>query len=546
MNSETHNRNMTAGSPPPRVDVAYNRGARAPRCDSTCNLQTFNLRTIGHRRGARAPRCDSTFNLQTFNLRTIGHRRGARAPRCDSTFNMQTFNLQRDPRAGRHDFIARSIAIVVCVLAASCGGRQSAGIEITYNCPANLNEVGALEEEMREYQARTGVAVKMIPFSGDEKLVAMMAGGQAPDIFYTNSVMRDRFAAEGRVRNLLPYLKGDTLMTRLWPSLIDASRSIDSGVYSIPNWVFTCGIYYNRAMFREAGIPVPDSSWTWDDMHRIARLLTRDENGDGKPERYGIHIASHLLEIFETMNHAQIPRGGLYYRMPEESREVYRKYLALIDERVMPDPRRVQAMGMHPHQLLRSGKVAMLVEAVPNTDLFRMLDLEWGILPLPRFDGKSPRYFRSASGGLSISAQCTHPEEAWKTLRWIIADAAIYQPNPVLRDVDFTGGWIARYPVLKDNGFREVWRLSEQFSGPDDRHFVRFSSWTMNTIMEVLQPKLDQFFARELTVAALAASAGEANRRARRELEQALARGTLKDSFLEQLRRQFEAESPMP
>jgi multiple sugar transport system substrate-binding protein len=447
------------------------------------------------------------------------------------------------PRERRRSSITLMATIAVAVCLASCGKGTSSSLTVTYNCPANLNEVRALEEQKRALLDEDGIDVTIMPFSGDEKLVAMMAGDQAPDVFYTNSVMRDRFAVEARVLDLRPFLRKDTLAVRLWPALLDASHSIDSGVYSIPNWVFTCGVYYDRAAFRAAGIPVPDSSWTWSDMVRIARQLTRDADGDGMPERYGVHIASHLLEIFETMNHAPIARGGLFFRFPEESREVYREYLSLLDAKLMPDPRRVQAMGMHPHQLLQSGKVAMLVEAVPNPDLFRMLGGDWGILPLPRFGSKEPRYFRSASGGLAVSARCAHPEAAWKTLRWIVARAPLYQPNPVLRDVDFTAGWIARYPVLKDNGFVDVWRLAERHPGPDDRYFVRFSSWTMTPIMEVLQPALDQLFARTITLDAFASSAGRINERARKELDRILDDASMKPAFLNPLRRQYLAET---
>ena len=466
---------------------------------------------------------------------------------------MQTYTIEkmlRDHEAVQGRLIKPSMlyfcfflgSLLYLLSASGCGGKQSGSITISYNCPANLNEVKALEEEKKDFLKQTGIEMKIIPFSGDDKLYAMMAGGQAPDVFYTNAVVRDRFAAEGHVLDLRQFIRSDSFLTRLWPSLYESSLSLDSGLYSVPNWVYTCGVYYNRKVFRDAGIPTPDSTWTWEDMKRIARRLTEDSDGDGRPDRYGIHIASHLLEIFETMNHAPIKRNGLYLHFSQETQEVYRDYRALLDEGIMPDPRRVQAMGMHAHQLLESGKVAMLVEAVPNTDLFRMLSIDWGLLPLPRFGSKPPRYFRSASGGLSISAHTPNPEAAWKTLRWIIADAPTYQPNPVLRDVDFTSGWFVRYPVLKENGFAQVWRLAEQYPGPDDRYFVRFSSWTMNPVMELLQPKLDQFFARQLSLEALVASAAGMNTRVKKEVEDILSRKTLKPSFLANLRRQYGAE----
>jgi ABC-type glycerol-3-phosphate transport system substrate-binding protein len=115
----------------------------------------------------------------------------------------------------------------------------------------------------------------------------------------------------------------------------------------------------------------------------------------------------------------------------------------------MPDILTVQAMGMQSVQMLASGKVAMLAEAVPHQGLIEALQIPWGVAPIPRFDSKPRNYFRSGSGGLSISSQTEHPDAAWEALKWIIAGASIYQPNPVLKDADFVGGWEDRYPQLK-------------------------------------------------------------------------------------------------
>ena len=74
----------------------------------------------------------------------------------------------------------------------------------------------------------------------------MMAAGQAPDIFYTNYVMRDQFAAEGHLLDLRRVSVGDSLVARLWPHVIETGLSVDSGWYSVGNWEFTAGVYYNK------------------------------------------------------------------------------------------------------------------------------------------------------------------------------------------------------------------------------------------------------------------------------------------------------------
>jgi multiple sugar transport system substrate-binding protein len=412
--------------------------------------------------------------------------------------------------------------------------------EIVYNCAANMAEIRALQEEIPSFTARTGIRIVLNPFTGQEKLYAMIAADQAPDIFYTNTIIRDRFAAEGRLLNLHEIAGADTFPQRLLAGIVEEGSAADGGWYSLSNWSYTCGVYYNREAFRAAGLSFPDTGWTWQELRAAARKLTRDTNGDGIPDRYGVYIPSHLVEVLEVMNGALPGRGALCVAIPEESADVYRKYIALMDDDLMPDLRRVQALGMQPMQMLQNGRVAMLVEAVPHQGLFEMTDVQVGIAPLPRFGLTPPRYFRSGSGGLSISSSTKHPREAWEAMKWIVGSARALQPNPVLADQDFVGGWEKRYPHLAGSGFREVWELSLQHNGGDARFFVRFSSWTAPAILERLQPKLDQLWSRQITVAELEKAVPEINRNVGRALRDALGQEDIRPAFRAVIKRQLE------
>lgn len=427
-------------------------------------------------------------------------------------------------------------AAVIALTGCSSSGRKETA-EVEYNCPANALEIEVLQKEIVTFQEESGIRIRLNPFSGQDKLYAMMAAGKAPDIFYTNSTMRDRLAAEGRILDLRTLARGDSLPARLWPHVIRNGTAVDGGWYSLGNWEFTCGVYYRKDLIRAAGLSPPDSSWTWDDMVKYARALTRPPGPDGKGGRYGIFIGSHFVEALELMNGARFPGEMLLLRIPGESADVYRRYCAMMDEGIMPDLLRVQATGMQPAQMLENGKVAMLLEAVPNQSLIESMTEPWGVAPLPRFAGKEPAYFRSASGGLSISSSTRDPGAAWKALKWIVTGASTYQPTPVLRDVDFAGGWEARYPVLRGNGFRQVWELSLEHDGGDPRFFVRFSSWTSGPILSRLQPVLDQVWARQIPVDSLIAAVPAINREVRREMESTIGTMTLKPQFREKIER---------
>jgi ABC-type glycerol-3-phosphate transport system substrate-binding protein len=438
-----------------------------------------------------------------------------------------------------------SLALVATVcITAGCGPRAGGDRTIVYNCAASTADLAALQREQAGFLARTGVRLKLNPFSGEEKLYAMIAADQAPDVFYTNGAVRDRLAAEGRLLDLRPFLTRDPLLARLRPEVRAAAASVDDGIYSVSNWTHTCGVYYNRAAFAAAGIAAPGPDWTWGDLAATARRLTVAGKEGGRPERYGVFIPSHFIEAFEQMNHAPIPRDALWLALPPESQEVYAAYLALIRDGVMPDLRRVQAMGMQAGQLLESGRVAMLVEAVPHPGLIETLTIDWGVAPLPRFGAKEPRYFRSASGGLSISATTRHPADAWATLAWLIGEAAPYQPNPVLADVDFAQAWEAKYPRLRGTGFRDVWSLSEAHAGGDPRYFVRFASWSMAPVMTRLQPWLDRLWTGDATVAEVVAAVPEINAGVRADLERQLRSPALRPAWRAALERALAETKP--
>ncbi len=433
------------------------------------------------------------------------------------------------------------ILLSLALLLAGC--RRSSGPDrtIVYNCAASTADMAALRPAQEQFFARTGIRVKLNPFSGEEKLYAMIAAGQAPDVFYTNSAVRDRLAAEGRLLDLRPWLETDPLWRRLRPEVRAAAASADGGVYSLSNWSQTCGVYYNRALFAAAGIPAPTADWTWADLRAAAKALTKVGGPGGRTERYGIFIPAHFIEALEQMNHAPLEKDALFLTIPPEAREVYAEYLGLIRAGAMPDVRRVQALGMQAAQMLESGRVAMLVEAVPHAGLAETLTIDWAVAPLPRFGGKEPRYFRSASGGLSISAATKNPADARRTLTWLIGEAAPYQPNPVLADVPFVAAWEEKYPRLRGRGFREVWELSERHPGGDPRYFVRFASWAMGPVMSRFQPWLDRLWSGDATLDQVVAAVPGVNAGVRQDLERQLRSQSLRPAWKAALEHELSA-----
>lgn len=152
----------------------------------------------------------------------------------------------------------RTIAVLLfaAIFLSACGKREQSGssrTRITYNCAANAVEIKHFQEELPAFADSTGIEIMLQPFTGQEKLYAMMAAGQPPDIFYTNTVIRDRLAAESRLLDMRSISAGDPFVGRLWPDVYRQGFSVDGGLYSVGNWSFTAGVYLNKDLFESRG-----------------------------------------------------------------------------------------------------------------------------------------------------------------------------------------------------------------------------------------------------------------------------------------------------
>lgn len=86
-----------------------------------------------------------------------------------------------------------------------------------------------------------------------------------------------------------------------WPPIIKQTGRYAGKQYGFSNasWNLS-GIYYNKELFNRLGLPDPyelqeNGEWTWEKFLEIAQKATRDEDGDGQNETWGLAIQAHNL-----------------------------------------------------------------------------------------------------------------------------------------------------------------------------------------------------------------------------------------------------------
>jgi arabinosaccharide transport system substrate-binding protein len=118
----------------------------------------------------------------------------------------------------------------------------------------------------------------------DKLNIALQTGIGVPDVVdieiskLATILSREETGLLG-LNSLVDEYKDDLVMARFTP------YTKDDIIYGIPTHIGTGVIFYNKALFDEAGVSVDDIK-TWDDYVEAGKKLTKDTDGDGKIDQW--------------------------------------------------------------------------------------------------------------------------------------------------------------------------------------------------------------------------------------------------------------------
>lgn len=182
----------------------------------------------------------------------------------------------------RRKFAVAAAAAAMLMSVASCsgGGSSSAGgkVSLTYGV-WDVNQVPAMKKIISAFEAKNPdieVTVQLTPYANYfTKLQTAASGGQAPDVFWMNGPNFQLYASNGVIEPLTS-LKPDT---SVYPKSLVDLYSYKGVQYGLPKDFDTVGLWYNKKLFKAAGVDYPTSSWTWSDFQQAAKKLTDTSKG---------------------------------------------------------------------------------------------------------------------------------------------------------------------------------------------------------------------------------------------------------------------------
>lgn len=324
-----------------------------------------------------------------------------------------------------------AVALASCVPAAPAAGEDAAAgaaQEVVEVLMFDRNVVQDLEyrKELAErFNAERGdiqVTVDVIPQGYDQTIMARIAGGTAGDTFrHASHFGMSKFTTRGLLQELDEYVSLDDYDLSVFIEGPLNSNRVNGKLYALPvnGHAGHAGLYFAPEIFADAGVDLPTEDWTYDDLREATAKLTRDLDGDGKTDSWGIWFGAWYqanLTLVSAHDGWPLNEDGTKSTWAEPGPIAGMQWIQDMYHEVKALP--VMADGASRQQLWSSGKLATVLSGVWEGAYLGDITpegLTFSLVPGP----KGPTGKRGGFAGCNNFPIWSSSEHPYETFQWI-------------------------------------------------------------------------------------------------------------------------------
>ncbi|MCT4783409.1 MULTISPECIES: ABC transporter substrate-binding protein [Exiguobacterium] len=310
-------------------------------------------------------------------------------------------------------------------------------VELTFMFRGNPEELKAYQATVKRFEeANKDVKVTMVqtaPDQYDTKLKSAIAGRKIPDVFFYNPAQVKAYVNSGVLLDITEAVENseDVKLDDIWEKGVDKYRfdgkTLGEGaIYGLPKDLGPFALGYNKTMFEEAGVPLPDKDkpYTWDEFVDVAKQLTKDTNGDGKMDQYGTGFnVNWALQPFVWSNGADwINEDGT--KVTIDDPKFIEALQFFVDQQLKHGitPSIGETQTLDTYQRWLKGQLAFFPVGPWDMAAFKeQLKFEYDLLPWPAGStGKASGWVGSL--GIGVGSTTKHKEKAAELAMYLSAD----------------------------------------------------------------------------------------------------------------------------
>jgi multiple sugar transport system substrate-binding protein len=361
-------------------------------------------------------------------------------------------------------------AVVLASVVAGCGGSSSSSgsADITFWTGFTSRELGVMKSVVADFEkSHPNIHVKVVGGISDDKIVAAIRGGNAPDVAHSfdAGAYTGAYCSNGAWIDLADYMKRDGLSDTIFPEVPRQYSQYNGTRCALPMLADVYGLYYNKDLLAQAGIKAPPK--TVSELAADAKKLTQ-RKPDGSLDVVGLdpfngfyeNVAAHWapqwgLDWVDEQGHSNLSKQPGWAAMMRWKKD-------LIDWYGYDDLTRFQASAgdeFSAQQAFERGKLAMNLDGEWRVAFVRAEhpELNFGTAPLPVDDAQPELYGSGYTSGsiIGIPKTSSHKDEAWELVKYLATN---------------TGAL-----VKMTNGIRNVPTTSEALQSPDVKPDAEFN-----------------------------------------------------------------------
>lgn len=260
------------------------------------------------------------------------------------------------------------------------------------------------------------------------KLTANLAGNKMPDVFYLPTTDYRTWAQAGRLMELSDYLEKSEVYEEdnIWEKAMDMYRidpktgenKKNGEIYALPKDLGPYSMVYNKTLFEENGIPLPDKvePMTQSEFIELAKKFT---TGSGVDKVYGAaNYSLHSAVWSNGADYLSEDKKTVTVDTPEFAEALqWTADLALVHG-VAPTAAESATNGWF--ERFCNGKVAMAwMGAWQQPDFWEALSFEWDLMPTPVNDKTGLGISYVGTAALCVSAASKEQQIAYELIEYL-------------------------------------------------------------------------------------------------------------------------------
>jgi multiple sugar transport system substrate-binding protein len=334
----------------------------------------------------------------------------------------------------RHRMVVAGLSALVLTATAACGSSGGSGSSSNKTITIAYQKFGAfiqLDNQLKKVktqfeQAHQGYTVKLQPIEASEndyytKLSLMNRSPKtAPDVMYEDTFLVNTDIQAGFLAPVDDYLKNWPDWSQFTDAAKGAARAQDGKTYGVPMGTDTRALWYNKDLFKKAGLSVPWEPKSWNDILSTARTLKQKLPGvtplnvySGKGQGEGSTMQGFEMLLYGTKNTLYDDNAKKWVTASPGFNDSLSFIKTIFDEKLAPDPQ---------DALDPNWGTKVSTELLPTNKLAINLDGSWlsstwissgskpwpqwstvlGEAPMPTQNGEAPGKI-SMSGGWVLS-----------------------------------------------------------------------------------------------------------------------------------------------